>query len=110
MATAHVNAVLAHAIRGEDRAMKKVALMVSGFVVAIMLVAAALAHVVGAAQPPGAARPAEKPVNLRNVPDLPFDPQVVVDNLKMPPELALGEVAGVDTDSKGNIYIYSRTG
>jgi DNA-binding beta-propeller fold protein YncE len=33
-----------------------------------------------------------------------------VDPLKLPEQLYLGEVAGVATDSKGNIFVYTRTG
>ena len=52
----------------------------------------------------------EPNLHLQDIPDLRYDAKVIVDNLKMPPTIALGEVAGVDTDSKGNIYVYTRTG
>jgi DNA-binding beta-propeller fold protein YncE len=45
-----------------------------------------------------------------SIPEIPFDAVAIVTNLKMPPGLYLGEAAGVDIDSKGNIYVYSRTG
>ena len=40
------------------------------------------------------------------VPEIPFDS--VMDVLKLPPELNLGEVAGVALNSKGHIFIYNR--
>jgi DNA-binding beta-propeller fold protein YncE len=42
------------------------------------------------------------------VPDLPFDGDIGF--LKLPPHLYLGEAAGVASDSKGNILVYTRTG
>ena len=42
------------------------------------------------------------------VPELPFDGNIGF--LKLPPNLNLGEAAGVATDSKGNILVYTRTG
>lgn len=44
------------------------------------------------------------------IPELPYDSEIVVSNLNMPPNQHLGEVAAVSIDSKGNIYVYSRTG
>ena len=41
------------------------------------------------------------------VPDLLVN---AVEFLKLPPDTYLGEIAGLATDSKGNIYVYSRTG
>src|ERR1700679_2196447 len=45
---------------------------------------------------------------LAQVPDIPFDSAVSL--LKLPPNLHLGEAAGVATNSKGNILVYTRTG
>ncbi len=42
------------------------------------------------------------------VPEIPF--RSVPGFLKMPPDLYLGEVAGVAVNSKGNIFVYSRGG
>jgi hypothetical protein len=42
------------------------------------------------------------------VPEIPFDGNIGF--LKLPANLHLGEAAGVATDSKGNIYVYTRTG
>jgi hypothetical protein len=42
------------------------------------------------------------------VPEIPFDSNA--DLFKMPPNTFLGEVAGVATNSKGNIFVYTRTG
>lgn len=42
------------------------------------------------------------------VPEIPFDGNI--DLLKLPANLHLGEAAGVATDSKGNIFVYTRTG
>jgi hypothetical protein len=42
------------------------------------------------------------------IPELPFDASV--DLLKLPDNLHLGEVAGVATNSKGEIFVYTRTG
>jgi len=41
-------------------------------------------------------------------PDIPFDGNI--NFLKLPTNLYLGEAAGVATDSKGNIFVYTRTG
>ena len=43
-----------------------------------------------------------------SVPEIAFDSNA--DLLKMPPNTFLGEVAGVATNSKGNIFVYTRTG
>ena len=45
---------------------------------------------------------------LAQVPDIPFDANINL--VKLPPNLYLGEAAGVATDSKGNIFVYTRTG
>lgn len=42
------------------------------------------------------------------VPDIPFDS--AADFLKLPANIHLGEAAGVATNSKGNIFVYTRTG
>jgi DNA-binding beta-propeller fold protein YncE len=42
------------------------------------------------------------------VPEIPFDS--AGDVLKMPPDIHLGEVAGVATNSKGQLFVYTRTG
>lgn len=47
---------------------------------------------------------------LASIPELPFDAQVVASNVTMPPGVFLGEVAGVDINSRGNIFVYTRTG
>lgn len=41
-------------------------------------------------------------------PDIPFDGNINL--LKMPANTYMGEAAGVATDSKGNIFVYTRTG
>ena len=51
---------------------------------------------------PGAA------VVAQSVPEIRFDSDVSA--LKFPDNIHLGEVAGVATDSKGNIFVYTRTG
>ena len=47
---------------------------------------------------------------LAQIPELKFDSEIIVSNMNMPPNVHLGEAAGVSIDSKGNIYVYSRTG
>ena len=42
-----------------------------------------------------------------NFPDIPYD---AVDPLTLPPNIYLGEAAGVATNSKGEIFVYTRTG
>jgi DNA-binding beta-propeller fold protein YncE len=42
------------------------------------------------------------------VPELAFDAQI--EPLKLPPNLNFGEVAGVATNSKGDVFVYTRTG
>ena len=42
-----------------------------------------------------------------NFPDIPFD---AVEPLTLPPNLHLGEAAGVATNSKGEVFVYTRTG
>jgi len=42
------------------------------------------------------------------VPEIPFDGNISF--LRMPANIYLGEAAGVATDSKGNLFVYTRTG
>src|SRR5262252_4314146 len=42
------------------------------------------------------------------VPELAYD--AVVEPLKLPANLNFGEVAGVATNSKGDVFVYTRTG
>ena len=42
-----------------------------------------------------------------NIPEISYD---AVDPLKLPDDLYLGEAVGVATNSKGNIFVYTRTG
>ena len=42
-----------------------------------------------------------------NFPDIPYD---AVEPLTLPPNIYLGEAAGVATNSKGDIFVYTRTG
>jgi hypothetical protein len=51
---------------------------------------------------------AAKPYAQSPVPAIAFDAAPIA--WKMPPDIHLGEVAGVATDSKGQIFIYTRTG
>jgi hypothetical protein len=41
------------------------------------------------------------------VPEIPYD--AVANLLKLPPDMHLGEVAGIAVNSKGHIYVYSRS-
>ena len=41
------------------------------------------------------------------IPEIPYD---AVDPIKLPDNLYLGEAVGVATNSKGNIFVYTRTG
>jgi NHL repeat-containing protein len=43
-----------------------------------------------------------------NAPDIPFDSNA--DLLKLPDNIHLGEVAGVATNSRGHVFVYTRTG
>ena len=47
------------------------------------------------------------PLAAQSVPELPFDS---ADILKLPANIHLGEVGGVATNSKGDIFVYTRTG
>src|SRR5258708_29746794 len=46
------------------------------------------------------------PVPTLKVPEIPFDS--VPNFLKLPPNLYLGEAAGVAVNSKGHVFVYSR--
>ena len=48
------------------------------------------------------------PAAAPNVPDIQFDS--AANALTTPDDIYLGEVSGVATDSKGNVYVYTRTG
>ena len=48
------------------------------------------------------------PAVAQNVPEIAFDS--ATNALTTPDDVYLGEVSGVATDSKGNIYVYTRTG
>jgi len=48
------------------------------------------------------------PAAAQNVPDIQFDS--AANALTTPDDIYLGEVSGVATDSKGNVYVYTRTG
>ena len=50
------------------------------------------------------------PVSLRaqlSIPEIPYD---AVDPIRLPDDIYLGEAVGVATNSKGNIFVYTRTG
>jgi hypothetical protein len=47
-------------------------------------------------------------LSAQNIPEIPYDSAPNL--LKMPPHIYLGEAAGVATNSKGNIFVYTRTG
>src|SRR5215212_5295236 len=51
---------------------------------------------------------AARPLGQAAVPEIAFD--AVPNLLRMPPDIHLGEVAGVATDSRGRLYVYTRTG
>ena len=69
------------------------------FTFAALLVLAA-GHAITAQQQFGGAQLA--------VPEIPFDS--VPNFLKLPDKLYLGEVPGVATNSKGHVFVYTRTG
>lgn len=48
------------------------------------------------------------PASAQNVPEIPFDS--APDALKLPAGIYLGEVTGVATNSKGDVFVYNRTG
>src|SRR5215813_10851514 len=62
----------------------------------LLLAAACVAYFPAAAQ------------NAQNVPEIPFDS--APNALTTPDDIYLGEVSGVASDSKGNVYVYTRTG
>ena len=64
------------------------------------LIAISLGHTLSAQQQFGGAQ--------LNVPEIPFDS--VPNFLKMPDRMYLGEVPGVATNSKGHVFVYTRTG
>ena len=47
-------------------------------------------------------------LSAQSIPEIPYDSTPNL--LKMPPHIYLGEAAGVATNSKGNIFVYTRTG
>ena len=47
------------------------------------------------------------PLAAQSIPEIPYDSTLT---LKLPEHLYLGEAAGVATNSKGNIFVYTRTG
>ena len=49
------------------------------------------------------------PLAAQSAPDIRFRLSVA-DPLKFPENIHLGEVAGVATDSKGDLFVYTRTG
>src|SRR5262245_30440064 len=50
---------------------------------------------------------AASPRAQSSVPDIPYD---AADILKLPDTIHMGEAAGVATNSKGHIFVYTRTG
>src|SRR5476649_2604312 len=61
-----------------------------------------------AAAAAGAALALGASLAAQSVPDIPFDANA--DLLKLPDNIHLGEAAGVATNSKGHIFVYTRTG
>jgi NHL repeat len=51
---------------------------------------------------------AQSKAKAQNVPEIPFDS--VPNFLKMPPNIYLGEGIGVATNSKGHVFVYTRSG
>jgi hypothetical protein len=51
---------------------------------------------------------AQSKAKVQNVPEIPFDS--VPNALKLPDNLYLGEGIGVATNSKGHVYVYTRSG
>src|SRR5207253_7690829 len=51
---------------------------------------------------------AQSKAKAENVPEIPYDS--VADFLKLPPDLYLGEGIGVATNSKGHVFVYTRSG
>src|SRR6202162_1424827 len=48
------------------------------------------------------------PLAAQSQSEIPFDS--AAEPLKLPPNIHLGEVAGVATNSKGDVFVYTRTG
>src|SRR6201984_3478934 len=48
------------------------------------------------------------PAAAQNAPEIPFDS--VANPLTLPDDIYLGEIGGVAANSKGDIYVYTRTG
>src|SRR5437870_11885305 len=48
------------------------------------------------------------PAAAQNVPEIPFDS--VANPLTLPDDIYLGEIGGVAANSKGDIFVYTRTG
>ena len=69
---------------------------------AVVIMAAAAASTAKAQDANAVAQGAQS----TNVPEIKF--RAVADFLKMPADVYLGEVAGVATDSKGDVYVFSR--
>jgi outer membrane protein assembly factor BamB len=67
-----------------------------GFVVVVLLVAAPVCVF------------AQSKAKAQNVPEIPYDS--VPNFLKLPPNLYLGEGIGVATNSKGHVFVYTRSG
>ena len=51
---------------------------------------------------------AQSKAKAQNVPEIPYDS--VPNFLKLPPNLYLGEGIGVATNSKGHVFVYTRSG
>src|SRR5258705_13394029 len=51
---------------------------------------------------------AQSKAKVQNVPEIPFDS--VANALKLPDNLYIGEGIGVATNSKGHVYVYTRSG
>src|SRR5437870_9697573 len=51
---------------------------------------------------------AQSKAKAQNVPEIPYDS--VPNFLKLPPNLFLGEGIGVATNSKGHVFVYTRSG
>src|SRR5712691_979282 len=56
----------------------------------------------------GAPASAQSKAKVQNVPDIPFES--VPNFLKFPPNIYLGEGIGVATNSKGHVFVYTRSG
>ena len=82
---------------------------VRGLAAALLFAAALFAQAPPGGPPPGGLTPAQMNARAKaqNVPEIPFDS--VPNFLKMPPNLYLGEGIGVATNSKGHIFVYTRS-